>query len=71
MPIMNEKTFAISETSIGALYSAFYGGEEERFERLLTNIQTKKPLSLPYPWCRFPSDCANRGSCPRDPNCGE
>lgn len=29
------------------------------------------PASLPYPWCSQPSVCKNRGSCPKDPNCGE
>lgn len=26
---------------------------------------------LPYPWCPQPEVCRGRGSCPRDPNCGE
>ncbi|MCL4763005.1 MAG: hypothetical protein KJ018_14730 [Burkholderiales bacterium] len=26
---------------------------------------------LPYPWCRQPEQCRGRGSCPRDPTCGE
>ena len=32
---------------------------------------TVELVHLPYPWCRQPEICAGRGSCPRDPNCGD
>lgn len=34
-------------------------------------LEGKQEIKLPYPWCRQPEICANRGSCPLVPNCGD
>lgn len=26
---------------------------------------------LPYPWCAWPEICRGKGSCPKDPSCGD
>lgn len=47
--------------------------ERERATRPIPPPVPSPPPSdaLPYSWCRHPEQCRGKGTCLRDPNCGE
>lgn len=47
-----------------------YWIEDNKVEALIPEPEDED-MSLPYPWCARPETCRGRGSCPRDPSCGD
>lgn len=48
--------------------------DETQFELITLALLAYKAVEPPYPWCHGSptrEDCAARGYCNRDPNCGE
>jgi hypothetical protein len=60
--------FGFSSAVLAEFCRKWPGTNEARAAR--AELLSRK--ALPYAeWCRAPWECVGKGSCPRDPNCGD